>query len=530
VFRGDRFPELVGHYIFSDYGSGNIWAMTHDGLNALTFARIAGDNNIAGFGVDPRNGDVLMADIGAGTVKRLAYASVATNFPQTLADTGVFSNLVTLTVNTGIVPFEINVPFWSDNAIKTRWFSVPSTNLSIDFDAEDAWTFPTGTVWIKHFDLLLTNGVTSSVRRLETRILVKNSDITDGGYGVTYRWGTSFTNANLVGEGGLDEDILVDNGGSVTTQRWHYPGRSECLFCHRTAIVGNPGFALGFNTVQMNKEIAYSNGVMTNQLRALNNARYFSTNVSGFHSFRALAPTTNTAYSLEYRARSYLQANCRQCHFPPNGVPAVPWDARIFTPLSGAEIINGELFDDFGDANNRVIVPGNTNNSVMHYRISRRDGDQMPPLASNLIDTNGVALIAAWIAQLTSYQTYAQWQTNYFGSSTNPLAAGDVDADGDGNVNDLEYLTGTDPTNTVGDDAWDYDFAVTNGAGRVTFDRIANRGFDVQGNTNLLTGPWESLDVPENAPFFDADTNTISVTDPQTNAVEKHFRIRVYEP
>ena len=47
--------------------------------------------------------------------------------------------------------------------------------------------------------------MTNSARRLETRILVRNSS-GSGGYGVTYRWGTSLTNASLVADGGLDED------------------------------------------------------------------------------------------------------------------------------------------------------------------------------------------------------------------------------------------------------------------------------------------------------------------------------------
>ncbi|HEY8240369.1 MAG TPA: PQQ-dependent sugar dehydrogenase, partial [Kiritimatiellia bacterium] len=95
VYRGDNFPELYGRYIFTDYLSGNIWAMTHDGFTAQTFGRLLGLNNVAYFLHDPRNNEFLMANLG-GTVRRLVYSSVSTNFPQTLADTGAFSNLLTL--------------------------------------------------------------------------------------------------------------------------------------------------------------------------------------------------------------------------------------------------------------------------------------------------------------------------------------------------------------------------------------------------------------------------------------------------
>jgi hypothetical protein len=45
--------------------------------------------------------------------------------------------------------------------------------------------------------------------------------------------------------------------------------------------------------------------------------------------------------------------------------------------------------------------------------------------------------------------TSDEWKANFFGSITNPLAADDVDADGDGVPNWQEYLAGTDPTNPL---------------------------------------------------------------------------------
>ena len=36
--------------------------------------------------------------------------------------------------------------------------------------------------------------------------------------------------------------------------------------------------------------------------------------------------------------------------------------------------------------------------------MSRRDANQMPPLATNVIDTAGVQLISDWIASLTTCQ------------------------------------------------------------------------------------------------------------------------------
>ena len=91
-----------------------------------------------------------------------------TPLPPTLAGTGTVSDLATLTPNAGIVPYDINLPFWSDGAQKSRWFSIPDTTGMFTFNARRLAT-PTGTVWIKHFELQMTNGDAASARRLETR-------------------------------------------------------------------------------------------------------------------------------------------------------------------------------------------------------------------------------------------------------------------------------------------------------------------------------------------------------------------------
>src|SRR6185295_10352716 len=134
--------------------------------------------------------DVLLVSHG-GFIQRLVYSTnvlAGETIPSTLSVAGVFTNLATLTPHAGVVAYDINVPFWSDNARKTRWFSIPDTNQTMGFTRDGNWTFPTGTIWIKHFDLELTNGVPASARRLETRLLVKNDE---GVYGVVYRWGTN---------------------------------------------------------------------------------------------------------------------------------------------------------------------------------------------------------------------------------------------------------------------------------------------------------------------------------------------------
>ncbi len=521
VYRGKRFSQLFGAYVFADYVSGNIWALRYEGTNTVPFGPLTREGGISAFGIDPINGDVLMANQGADTIKRLTYNTNISGLalPATLADTGAFSDLVSLAPNPGIVPYDINVPFWSDNARKMRWFSVPDTNLAIGFNPDGNWSFPTGAVWIKHFDLELTNGVPESRKRLETRFIVRNAG---GVYGVTYRW-DSATNATLVPEGGMDEAFAVDDGGTVRTQVWHYPSRAECLACHTAA----GGGALGFNTPQMNRDIDYGGGTES-QIAALSRVGYFTAPVTNLNTLRALAHPTNTAYSVEYRVHSYLTANCSQCH-QPGGTALGFWDARITTPMSEAGIINGALNNNGGDADNRVIAPGSLDHSMMLTRISQRGPGQMPPLDSTLPDTDALGLLSAWITNdLPDYQSFAAWQSAHFGSTTSPDAAADADPDHDGANNLLEYFTETDPMS--GGDAWKINAQPDGGAVAISFPQIANRGFQVEwASAPVSPTSWQPLDVAANRPFFSRTNFTATVTDAITNAPCKFYRVRVFD-
>jgi uncharacterized repeat protein (TIGR03806 family) len=390
VYRGNRFPELNGRYVFTDWGNGEIRSLIPNGqtpVEATVLASSFGFGPTA-FGPDPRNGDILVAH---GSIRRLIRNEEGTGgaVPDTLSGTGAFSDLASLNPNPGIIPYEINVPFWSDDAIKSRWFSIPDSSLLVDFDPTGPFSFPASSVWIKHFEMEMTSGDPASRRRLETRFLVRTEN---GIYGVTYRWNEEETEAYLVAEEGESEVLQRVVDGTAVSQTWTYPSRADCLSCHSPAA----GWALGFDSAQLNRNAIFGNEAH-NQISAFHEMGYFRNGPPAPSSLMALAPATDEGASLVHRVRSYLQANCAQCHRS-GGIAT--WDARIATPLVDAGIINGLLNDNGGNPASRVIAPGSPANSMLLTRISTRGPGQMPPIGSHLVDQSGIELVRAWVESL----------------------------------------------------------------------------------------------------------------------------------
>ncbi len=384
------------------------YTLTATGLAAGNYAltAVAVDGSGLGATSAPVNITVLPATgqpYGLTTNAALpAFLNLPTTYqgplPLLLSQTGVFSNTPAMIPTNGLIPYVPNTPLWSDGALKARYFSVPGSGApptpgqQITFAPTGSWTFPAGSVFVKTFTLNTDTSNPGVVRRLETRLLVR--DINGAVYGVTYKWRTDNSDADLLSNR-LNETITITNATGLTTQTWYYPSPADCLTCHTPVA----NYVLGLNTRQLNGNNTYpATGVTDNQLRTLNrlgllNPAFDEATITNLEKMSAL---TNLTATLQDRSRSYLDANCAQCHQP--GGTGISFDARYDTQLASQNITNYPAAVTLGYDHACIVRSQDVWRSMIYARVNTTNAAyKMPPLARNLIDTNAVAVFAGWI-------------------------------------------------------------------------------------------------------------------------------------
>ena len=143
----------------------------------------------------------LLWSIGIGAALTLAFAVFTSDEaaprpaparpPQTLQETGLYSDSETLEVDRAHLAFSPQYPLWTDGATKRRWISLPP-GTAIDGSDPDAWSFPVGTRLWKEFSF--------EGQRVETRYLARQ---TDGQWiYAAYAWTPYGREAQLVSERG----------------------------------------------------------------------------------------------------------------------------------------------------------------------------------------------------------------------------------------------------------------------------------------------------------------------------------------
>jgi hypothetical protein len=297
--------------------------------------------------------------------------------PTDLRCTGLYADWATRTVARGVRQYDPGLHLWSDGASKTRWIYLPP-GTKIDTSNMDEWTFSPGTKIWKEF---VVGGV-----RLETRLLWKQP----GGswYFTTYRWAADGSSAPELTVGELNAD----------GNNYEIPTQSACYDCHN----GRMDAVLGFEAVALSSPQA--SGVTMATLTAGN-----------LLTKPPSTPITIPGDAATAAALGYLHMNCgNPCHNPNAGEAMYTnvWMRLDVATLTSPQTTNTWTtgvgkpanFAVTGLTSPQIFTPCDPAHSAAYYRMDHRDGvggvmagTQMPPIVSHQIDTDGVALVAAWL-------------------------------------------------------------------------------------------------------------------------------------
>jgi glucose/arabinose dehydrogenase len=107
VYRGSRLASLYGTYFYADYTSGEVWTLRHTGTNVTQNSVLLADATAkwTAFGVDPSNGDVLIAAARTGTtstIERITSNTPTAPLALGIGDIQLLGTHVRLTATSGV--------------------------------------------------------------------------------------------------------------------------------------------------------------------------------------------------------------------------------------------------------------------------------------------------------------------------------------------------------------------------------------------------------------------------------------------
>ncbi len=406
VYRGKKFGELKGTYLYADFASYNIWALKKSGARVTSNILISRSSlPVTGFGEDEA-GEIYIAAFGGGegfNAKKVGMGKLfhlgngkiykfkrrtknlndPARFPRLLSQTGFFKQNKLQTPIDGLIPYDVNIPQWTDGARKSRYLALPSKG-SVKFSEHGNWEFPVGSVFIE----TLSMGDKGNSKKLETRLLV----LSDRGWdGYTYKWNDTQTDAELLDSGEVTAHTFKRDGKDHN-QSWNYPSRSDCNTCHNQSA----GYVLGVNTKQLNSSSSKNNpldqfhqlGVLTEDLP------------KELGELPSFPNWNNKIGSVDKLARGYLDVNCSICHRP-GGTAVSRADFRSGANLKKARILNQDPGQArFGADGSKIITPGAPSRSEMVLRMMHLGTGRMPPLATTQVDWNAVQIVGQWIESM----------------------------------------------------------------------------------------------------------------------------------
>ncbi|WP_435008543.1 PQQ-dependent sugar dehydrogenase [Tundrisphaera lichenicola] len=399
VYRGEKFPELRGAYLFGDWETRRLWAARFERDLAREMTEIARPSvRFVAFAED-RDGELVFLDQEAGTLHTLEKNSDGArnaDFPTELSRTGLFASVEDQRPADGVVSFSVNGRQWLDGATSEHWVALPGTSSVTLF--ENGKPIPGLVNWHNfrmHFpkDAVLMRTISLAGKRLETQIL--HYDGTDW-RGYTFAWRDDQSDADLVPAEGGEKELSVGDQKRI----WQFQSRSQCLSCHSN----QSEYALAFLPEQLNRPgpdgrnqlVALTEGGIIRRADD-DGASLPPFDAASASKERKIADPTDEGQPLEARARAYLHANCGHCHSE-HGGGSVALRLQANVPLAEMQAIGVRpTRGDFGLTDARIIKPGDPTESTLYFRMAKFGRDRMPHIGSERPDEAGLDLVGRWI-------------------------------------------------------------------------------------------------------------------------------------
>jgi uncharacterized repeat protein (TIGR03806 family) len=409
VYRGSKFPELEGCYIYGDYETGKIWAAKIDEGGISSVREIVNSfMNIHGF-FQTAEGDLLVLTNNLYKLERSIPKGIqdASEFPKLLSQAGLFASTRDHKVVSSAVCYDVMAPAWNNGATAERFFLLPQGQKAI-VTAEAGWEFPTDGVVFQTLSVPIGSKGKSTRVRIETRVFIKREKFWSA---YSFLWNRDQTDAYLVEKNGATVDLVDHFGDRIQTESmvsWEVPSRTQCFACHTV----HQNTLLGLSTLQVGSFSEVSNDQLHPMERWEKEGLTVNHGVSHKQLPAKLVNPYDKSCDTQDRFRSYVHVNCGSCHVSVGGGNS-KIRLSFSTPLESTGLIDVlPEHSNFGIPNARIVSPGSPEQSVLFHRM-RSDGvGKMPPMGRNAIDKQALELFEQWIQSLPKVQGNSKpWET-----------------------------------------------------------------------------------------------------------------------
>lgn len=333
----------------------------------------------------------------------------------------------------GGIPFDLNIPLFTDYATKYRYAFVPE-GMQAKYTEHEVLDFPVGTVLVKTFTMPeSTSNREGAELVIETRLLIHRES---GWMALPYYWDRE-TDAKIA-IAGKSVPVTTYHNGVQRDFTYIVPDAQSCVLCHQILPITQDDEIstdrsvfkpIGPKARNMNKDFVYGdktvnqlthwvdNGILTGLPDAVDNLEKLML----FRDDTIISQLSKD--ELTATARGYLDINCAHCHRSELSLAEQGYAGsagytglqmeynREFAqskfgvckqPIANRDDTNRvELLDEFPETLAYDVVPQRPERSYLLYRMTSSNPNQrMAPLGRSIHHTEGVDLISAWINTL----------------------------------------------------------------------------------------------------------------------------------